>query len=336
MPRKHISDSDIFSRVTLAHKNPVSHISYLLSLPNPLRLLKGPLLLHRCDRRQRHSNLSFRHRPSSLTMPGIHKHHTDSHRSSGRVDGRVRTHPPSVNIATGHESQSAYKPPYSFQQTTTAYGLNEPQWSIGPPPIRFEASPYYRVPLPSQPPINIHSLLRNVGGEDTNRVLQPIVWYVNQPSSSARISSSSAYANPYHWRTLPAASPVASSAPPSSITIRVASAPSFTRPIVVFPSNAHSGVITIADVLNAVHYGLRQNANDVLCETMGIVPSLMTAQVLHGSNAAPSTLSQGGSDDEVGTHIARCLSFHTLWAGLSPSPYERDVWILHTKPITPS
>ncbi|KAF9524762.1 hypothetical protein CPB83DRAFT_594485 [Crepidotus variabilis] len=264
-------------------------------------------------------------------MPGLNANHSDSHRQSSGSHARVTSHRHGGH-STAHDSQNPsqnYKPPYSFHATTTAYGLNEPQWSVGPPPMRFEESPYGRVPLPPLPSINLHPLLYG-GGDNMNRS-QPIVWCVNQPSSSARISSSSAFGTAYHWRTLPAATSVASSTPPCSIIIRFASAPSFTRPIVVFPSNPHSGMITIGDVLNAVYSGLRQCATDVLCETMGLVPSLMTTQVVHGTNAAYSISSQGGTDDEVATHVAQCLSFRTKWAGLTPSPFERDVWILHTK-----
>ncbi len=168
-------------------------------------------------------------------MPGLTSHSDSGH-------GRV------IKKTVAHSE-------YPFQTTTTAYGLNEPQWSFGPPPIRFQGSPYARIPLPYPGLFSLHPLLRfNV--HDSN---PPFEWRVNQPPASAKISSSSLYANHYHWQALPASE--SHSTYRSSLTVRI---PSFTRPIVIFPSNTNSGVITIGDVLNAIYKGLRQCANDVL------------------------------------------------------------------------
>ncbi len=209
----------------------------------------------------------------------------------------------------------------------TAYGLNEPQWSGGPPPLTFELSPYARVPLPPLAPINPHPLLHCPDHPNS-----PIHWSVTQPPSSARLSSSSSYTSAYHWKALPALNPSH-----RSLTIRAASAPSFSRPIVVFPSSIHSEVITIGDTLNAIYNGLRQCANDVLCETLGIVPSLLSEQLFHGSAGLSYTTTQAtyGGDDEVSTHLAQCLDFRIQWVGLVPSNRERDVLILHTKALAP-
>jgi len=218
------------------------------------------------------------------------------------------------------------QPRYPFQTTTTAYGLNEPQWSFGPPPIRFHESPYARIPLPHLGRASLHALLR-----PSDHTKPPFEWSVNQPPSSAKISSSSLYANHYHWQALPALD--SHSTHQSSLTVRV---PSFARPIVIFPSNTNTGVITIGDVLNAIYKGLRQCANDVLCESMQIVPSQLSDQlrtfqhVTLTSLPHVSTVMNGGGDDAVSTHLARHFDFKTRWAGLAPGEAERDVWVLHT------
>ena len=229
-------------------------------------------------------------------------------------------------------SSPAVVPPYPFKTSTTAYGLNEPQWSIGPPPLTYARSPYASVPLPPLPLINLHEFLLY---RDQN--VSTITWPVHQPPTSARLVSTSAYTTAYHWKALPALAhdPRAH----SSLTIRVASTP-FTRPIVVVPANRDSGVITIGDVLNCVYSGLRQCANDVLCESMQISPSLFSEQLFR-TYGFPQTTPSGPrlgpkqSNDEVSSHIAQILDFETQWDGLAPCERERDVLVLHTKALAP-
>ena len=228
-------------------------------------------------------------------------------------------------------TSDSYHPPYPQQTTSTAYGLNEPQWSFGPPPIVYERSPYVRVPLSPMAapgfPISIHPLL-TVGNHGASGQAN-INWCVNRPASDAQLSSSSGGSAPvaYHWKAMPAINPTST----PSLTIRI---PYASRPVVVFPSNSHSGVITIGDVLNAVYAGLRQCANDVLCESMGLSPMLLSSQI--HSMGYPQIVTQSSSglftgDDEVSTHVAKCLDFKTRWVGLAPSPRERDVWVLHVR-----
>lgn len=240
-------------------------------------------------------------------MPGLTNNHSDSgHR-------RVIKQP---------------EPPYPFQTTTTAYGLNEPQWSFGPPPIRFQESPYARILLPHLGLVSLHTLLRSPD-HDTK---PPFEWSVNQPPLSAKISSPSLYANHYHWQALPALD--SHSTYRSSLTVRV---PSFARPIVIFPSNINTGVITIGDVLNTIYKGLRQCANDALCESMQIIPSQLSDQLRSFQHVTLTSLPHvptvvnGGGDDAVSTLLAGHFDFKTRWAGLAPSDVERDVWILHTR-----
>lgn len=254
-------------------------------------------------------------------MPGITRGYHDSKPPTTRK--------PSHYIQLPSTAMSFPQPPYPLKTTTTPYGLNEPQWSEGPPPLRFDQSPYARVPLPQLPPIVLHELLSR---RDQNNGV--VCWSVHQPTASARLSSSSVYANAYHWKALSALTQNPRSHS-SSLTIRIASAP-FTRPIIVFPSNPSTGVITIGDVLNSVYRGLRQCANDVLCESMQISPSLLSEQLFRQSGFPPMALqSIGEPNDEVSSHIAQILEFKTQWVGLAPSDRERDILILHTKTPAP-
>jgi len=253
-------------------------------------------------------------------MPGItHGYHDSKSPTTRKASGDIQL--PSTAMPFP-------QPPYPFKTITTGYGLNEPQWSEGPPPLRFEQSPYARVPLPRLPPIVVHELL---SCHDQNK--SAVCWSVHQPTASARLSSSSVYATAYHWKALPALTQ--NSCSHSSLTVRIASAP-FTRPIIIFPSNPSTGVITIGDVLNSVYRGLRQCANDVLCESMQISPSLLSEQLFRQNGFPPMTPQCiGEPNDEVSSHIAQILEFKTQWAGLAPSNGERDVLVLHTKALAP-
>jgi hypothetical protein len=255
-------------------------------------------------------------------MPGITHGYPDSKRPTTRKPSHDLHH------STSPSAMPFAQPPYPFKTTATGYGLNEPQWSEGPPPLIHDRSPYARVPLPALPPIVLHELLLC---RDQN--LSAVCWSVHQPPASARLSSSSVYATAYHWKALPAFSQNPRSH--SSLTIRVASTP-FTRPIMVFPSNPSTGVITIGDVLNSVYRGLRQCANDVLCESMHISPSLLSEQLFRQNGLAPMTTQCiPEPNDEVSSHIAQILEFRTQWVGLAPSDRERDVLVLYTKGLTP-
>lgn len=264
-------------------------------------------------------------------MPGITQAYPDSNlptirKPSRDTDNQLPSFDPSPTVPL-------ISPSYPFMMTTTAYGLNEPQWSIGgPPPLKYAKSPYACVPLPPLPLIDIHKFLLCREPKVT-----PITWPVHlPPGASARLESTSAHKDKYHWKTLPALSHDPHSH--SSLMIRVAST-SFTRPIIVVPAD-NKGVITIGDVLNCVYSGLRQCANDVLCESMQISPSLLSEQLfrMHGfpqTKTAVRSMGQKQLNDEVSSHIAQILEFKTQWDGLTPSNRERGVLILRTKALAP-
>ena len=105
----------------------------------------------------------------------------------------------------------------------------------------------------------------------------------------------------------------------ASLTIRLALVE---RPIVVFPANVDCGIVTIYDVLLAVHYAVctsviddhrRQHRQDV--------------DVLPVDNAALRFGRNRTCRNNPGMKLKGCYK----WVGLIPSPTERDVWILLTR-----
>jgi hypothetical protein len=87
------------------------------------------------------------------------------------------------------------------------------------------------------------------------------------------------------------------------------------KPIVVFPSRIDDGVVTVQDVLLAVHYALRDSALDDQQRRQ----EEMWRQGNPRSYRPPEDY--GAIDLTFG-----CYG----WAGLTLSPTEGDVWILMT------
>jgi hypothetical protein len=217
-----------------------------------------------------------------------------------------------------HWNLDHYQPPYHPTMITTGYGLNEPQWSEGPPPLKFEKSPYSRVSLPalSETPITIHPLL----AFDT---ITPIVWQIRDTPNNAALAYHIKGKKFFHWLSLPGFEP--SSIP--SITIMLEP---FDRPFVVFASDTAKG-ITIGDVLRAVYRAARAGATRTFCEHLNIDLELLAPVIQqYGEMASQDTGSITG-DDTVSFSVGQYMNFRTNWAGLTPSTKERDVWILHTK-----
>lgn len=87
------------------------------------------------------------------------------------------------------------------------------------------------------------------------------------------------------------------------------------RPIIVFPATMDDSVVTIEDVLMAVHRSALVAVHDHPLWT-----SRCDLRLRHQRpTASPSANGEG------------CFHSNLWWTGLYPSPDERDVWILHTK-----
>jgi hypothetical protein len=223
-----------------------------------------------------------------------------------------------VPLSPLHWDLGSYQPPYGRTTTTTAYGLNEPQWSEGPPPINFEESPYSRIPLPalSATPIKIHPLL----AFHTNT---PIVWQIRDTPNNAALAFHIREKRFFHWLSQPAFEP-------SSITSITITLEPFDRPFIVFASDTTRGV-TIGDVLMTVYRGARAGATRIFCKQLNIDADRLAPVIQQYEEVVSQDTGSVAGDDSVSSSVAHCMGFRTNWAGLTPSTNEQDVWILHTK-----
>ena len=101
-----------------------------------------------------------------------------------------------------------------------------------------------------------------------------------------------------------------------SLTIRTALV---SKPIVVFPSRIDEGVVTVHDVLLAVHYALQASALDDQHRRRRRRQAELWRQGAPRSYRPPE-------DYETIDVAVGCYG----WAGLTQSPTEGDVWILMT------
>ena len=224
-----------------------------------------------------------------------------------------------VAISPLHWQTDSYQPPYRRTVVTTGYGLNEPQWYEGPPPLIFEKSPYSRIGLPplSATPITIHPLL-------AFHPVTPIIWQIRDMPNNATLAAFHIRGKKYfHWLSLPAFEP--SSVP--SITIRLEP---FDRPSVIFASDTTKG-ITIGDILMAVYKAARAGATQSFCEQLNIDMNLLAPVIQQYGEMASQDKGCITGDDTVSFSVGQYMGFRTVWAGLTPSMKERDIWILHTK-----
>ena len=217
----------------------------------------------------------------------------------------VCAHPPradgsaiSVDLKKWSTSSKAYNLSVSPMSNPAA-------WSSlhSPPPLVHEKSPYSCVPLPplSRFHVVINQLLKSGTAE---RIEYDVRMH---PSAAKKLHDFGSN----QWQAEAAASTSL-----ASLTIRLALVE---RPIVVFPANGDRGIVTIYDVLLAVHYAVctsviddhrRQHRQDV--------------DLLPVDNA---DLRFGRNRNSSGMKLKGCYK----WVGLIPSPTERDVWILLTR-----
>ncbi|EDQ99113.1 uncharacterized protein LACBIDRAFT_335334 [Laccaria bicolor S238N-H82] len=160
--------------------------------------------------------------------------------------------------------------------------------------------PHSCIPLP---PLSLY-------GTSINPLLKrgtipPIKYDIRSPPSFA--TSRRHLVDDDRWRHERASNPNL-----GSLTIRTALA---SKPVVVFPSRIVDGVVTVQDVLLAVHYALRASALD----------DQHRRRAELWRQGAPR--SYHPSEDYEAIDVAfGCYG----WAGLTQSPTEGDVWILKT------
>lgn len=248
--------------------------------------------------------------------------------------GAVIPAQPSLDIRTqkttaahcGPPSVPIRPPPLSVPRapSSTAYGLNEPQWiPEGPAPMIYELSPYSRVALP--PLVDVHPMLAFDMYQGGNPAL---TWTIDQPPKYAIPTPGRLTENLYHWKSFPATNPPTSA--PLSIRIE-----SFSSLIIVSPSEG--GVVTIHDVLSAIYTGARRGATERFCLALGLDPRMFNSNAMkvYGRMVTRDSDQRGTAmgQDEVSSNVRSTMGFQTRWAGLAPSRREQDVWALHTLSI---
>ena len=221
----------------------------------------------------------------------------------------VCAHPPRADGSAISVDSNRWSTSSKAHNLSAVLMSNLATWSSlqGPPPLVHEESPYSCVPLPPLSPFHvvINRLLKSGTAERIDYDVRM------HPSTAKKLHD---FGSNNQWQ----AEAVASTSP-ASLTIRLALVE---RPIVVFPANVDRGIVTIYDVLLAVHYAVctsvtndhhRRHRQDV--------------DLLPVDNAALRFGRNRTCRNSSGMELKGCYK----WVGLIPSPTERDVWILLTR-----
>jgi len=196
---------------------------------------------------------------------------------------------------------SAGSPATSYSPyVSPMYTASRPSSLGNPPPLH----PYSCIPLP---PLSLYGTSINPLLE---RGMTPLIKYdISSPPSFA--ASRRHHIDDDQWRYERASNPNL-----GSLTIRTAL---ISKPIVVFPSRIDYGVVTVQDVLLAVHYALRASVLDDQHRRRQHQQAELWRQGAPRSYRSPE-------DYEAIDVVVGCYG----WAGLTQSPTEGDVWILIT------
>ncbi|EDQ99114.1 uncharacterized protein LACBIDRAFT_335335 [Laccaria bicolor S238N-H82] len=193
-------------------------------------------------------------------------------------------------------------------------------WSMGSPTTSYAplVSPTYIATRPSSmgnpPPLHPHSCIPLPPLSRYGTSINPLLERGTTPSIKYDIRSPPSFATSRRhlvdddrWRYERASNPNL-----GSITIRTALVG---KPIVVFPSRIVDGVVTVQDVLLAVHYALRASALD----------DHRHRRAELWRQGAPRSYRPSEDYESIDVAVG-CYG----WAGLTQSPTEGDVWILMT------
>jgi len=187
--------------------------------------------------------------------------------------------------------------------------LNPVTWSSlqSPPPLVHMKSPYSCVPLLPLSPfyVAINWLLERGTTEHIDYDVRM------HPSTAKKLNG---FSRNSQWQAKAATNPSI-----GSLTIHLALVE---RPIVIFPENVDRGIVTIYDVLIAVHYAVCTSITEDNCRWHRQDEELWpvnTSALCSGKNRMCRRTS--------GMELEGCYK----WVGLTPSLTERDVWILLTR-----
>jgi hypothetical protein len=229
---------------------------------------------------------------------------TSHHQSTTTYHHKVVcAHPPRADGSASSNGWSTLSQKYNLSVAPLS---NPATWSSSqsPPPLVHVKSPYSCVPLPplSQFHVAINPLLERGTTEHINYDVRM------HPSTAKKLHG---FSSDSQWQEGGAANPSL-----GSLTIRLALVE---RPIVVFPANVDHGIITIYDVLLAVHYAVYTGViGDHRRRHTELWPIVNSALRSGGNRTCRHT---SGIE----------LEGSYKWVGLTPSPTERDVWILLTR-----
>ena len=242
--------------------------------------------------------------PCSICMVSISTSH---HQSTTTYHHKVCAHAPRADGSAISDNPNRWNV-LSNRYHVSVAPMSNPATSLqSAPPLIHEKSPYSCVPLPplSRFHVAINWLLN---GGTTERIDYDVCMH---PSTAKKLHG---WGGDSQWQTEAAANPSL-----GSLTIRLALVE---RPIVIFPANADHGIVTIYDVLLAVHCALYTSVTDDHCRRHG-----QDAELLPVDNSALHFGRNKTCRYTGGMELEGCYK----WVGLTPSPIERDVWILLTR-----
>jgi len=234
------------------------------------------------------------------------------------------TRPPSTPYSPYYpiNGSSGFLPPPPMQSATGQSYKGSRQTDLiqarrreeHPPPLL----PTKMIPLPALAdiPISVNPVLSYT---PSKVVLE---YELSLPPSTARLPpTTKTHVSHWDWRRQPAMDP----GTVGSMTIRV---PGLERLVVVFPATLDSTVVTVDDVLIAVHRAVRASAMELhrgfgtkygQRSIPGSSPMILAPWPAYGHSTMANQERDGGG---------------LRWAGLYPCQKERDVWILCTRRVS--
>lgn len=247
---------------------------------------------------------------STKQKPSMTKQHVKDQFDMVWVNTEVKNTP---NPVTYDTPPSTIHTSDRLPPITTAYGLNEPQWTIGVdiPPLIYSRSPYARVPLPPifkiNPVLSFSSQLA-------------VDWTIDQPPDSAVLALGYTHLDQYHWKTEPATDPATS----TPIVVHIE------RLDFSVPVSPMGNVVTVGDVLTAVYVGARRCVTERMLTQVGV--DVRIVDRFHNLvQEMPRARGIKVGDDEVSSNVRESTGYWTKWVGLAPSGKDDDVWCLYTK-----
>ncbi|KIM38665.1 hypothetical protein M413DRAFT_447632 [Hebeloma cylindrosporum] len=198
--------------------------------------------------------------------------------------------------------------PYNPVNGTGDFLIEPRGYEEPPPPVSPKTIP---LPALADIPVSVNPMLSYT---PSKVVLE---YNLNFPPSTARILPTTTTDDaPRDWRQQPAMDP----STVGSMTIMV---PGLERFVVVFPATSDSDIVTVDDVLIAVHRAVQASATGSSME-YGIPGS------------SPMIIAPWTAYERTNIDAEECGGGDQWWEGLYPCQKERDVWVLRTTKVSAS